>query len=138
MSNSSFNYAKPSRHLHLLFVGKGLVLHISSYQTVEWESLCRNLRIQFCGRHSDLDLSEMIRGRKQKWAEKFGVYADAILQLTDQLEIFLSGMELLEILKRIFTLENTEGTLAFWSYIYSAFKRICIEAWTFRWRVKYT
>lgn len=62
--------------------------------------MCRGCRIQFRDRLSDLDLRELINNCKQKSAEKFYVYCNAILQLTNRLEIHVPDNELVEILKR--------------------------------------
>lgn len=62
-------------------------------------SRCRELRIQFKNRHSDLDIKEMIRNRNQRATEKFHTYYDAILQLTDRVKVPIPDKELVEILK---------------------------------------
>ncbi|KAI8126652.1 E3 ubiquitin-protein ligase RNF126-A [Lucilia cuprina] len=91
------------RHIHLLFSGKAMDWFWRFHRTAQrfdWDTLCTELRNQFRDRRTDFDLKEQIRRRKQRIGEKFDLFYDSILQITDRLQTPISDFELIEILKR--------------------------------------
>lgn len=91
------------RHIDLLFSGKANDWYWRFHRTtnqIDWDSLCREMRNQFRDRRTDFDLKEHIRSRKQKVGERFDVFYDTVLQISDRLQFPLEEQELVEILKR--------------------------------------
>jgi len=62
--------------------------------------LTEALRKQFRDTRTDVDLRETIRNRKQKEKESFDAFYDAIVQITDCLEVPLAEKDLIETLRR--------------------------------------
>jgi len=65
-----------------------------------WDLLTEALRKQFRDTRTDVDLRETIRDRKQKEKESFDAFYDAIVQITDCLEVPMAEKDLIETLRR--------------------------------------
>lgn len=91
------------KHVHLLFCGKAIDWFWRFHRNttrLDWTILCDELRNEFCDSRTDYDLKEQIRNRKQRNGEKFDLFYDALLRISDGLQQPISNFELIEILKR--------------------------------------
>ncbi|XP_041565648.1 uncharacterized protein LOC108148614 isoform X3 [Drosophila elegans] len=89
----------------LLFDGKARDFYWRYHKScngegLDWKALCQALRKQFRDTRSDVDIREAIRDRKQKEKENFDTFHEAIVSLTDGLEVPLSEKSVAEILAR--------------------------------------
>jgi len=87
----------------MLFKGQARDFYWRLHKTspvLRLDLLCQAFRKQFRDTHTDVDIREAIRGRKQKEKENFDSFHDAIMQMMDGLEVPLEEFKVVDILKR--------------------------------------
>jgi len=90
-------------HLQNIFVGEArgwYWRYRRSVQRITWPSLCEALRADFGKGHTDFDIKELMRVRKQGSSESFDEYRNVILKIGEDLSHPLSEAEMVEILLR--------------------------------------
>lgn len=127
------NFAVLPRYLHVCKQRFTFAFEISSL--AERETLCCELRTQFKGRHSDLDLRELIHNRKQMVAEKFYAYYDAILQLADRNQSSYTWQRICWNSGKEIKSRNPQRANSFRNHNYTSCERICGGTWTIRGKI---
>lgn len=102
-TNLKGNFEVLCKHAHLLFEGKALQWYWRFHRNCDdlnWFRLTDALKRQYKDFHTDFDVIDDIRRRKQKKSETFDEFLDAIMILCDKLRTPLSDQELCETILR--------------------------------------
>jgi len=64
-----------------------------SVERISWPSICQALQTDFGTCHSDTDIKELMRSRRQENSEYFDEYRNAILKIAEDLSRPLAELE---------------------------------------------
>lgn len=102
--NFNSDFSVICKNLHILLSGKARDwfwrYHKLENGNIDWNEFCSSIRSQYKYFKSTFDIKEELRNRKQKPAESFDAFFEAVSSITDRLSSPISDMELIEIITR--------------------------------------
>ncbi|XP_037827126.1 uncharacterized protein LOC119615120, partial [Lucilia sericata] len=105
LTRDNFNgdFSVVCKNLHVLLTGKARDWYWRYHKQVpaiDWSDFCDAIKCQYKEFKSSFDIREEIRNRKQKPAENFDTFYEAVSSIMDRLPSPMSEPELIEILAR--------------------------------------